>query len=274
VSLSRAGGPDLFVVEAVTFAYRGSSVPVLACADLRVPRGERVCVVGRNGSGKSTLLYLLGLLCEEGPQEGRIVCHLPGREAIGYDQLTAAGRGELRGRRFGFVLQDAYLLPQLSCVENLALPLLLQGRGPEEALARAAGFLREAGGDALAGLADRQVDTLSGGQRRMVGVLRAIIHDPDVVFADEPTQSLDVNYGPRVLDLLETWQRGGARDRPRTLMLVLHEPGVICERADAVVVLGPGGPRQASPIPLGEIERRARADGNTPAEQIRRWISE
>ncbi|MFO0878202.1 MAG: ATP-binding cassette domain-containing protein [Gemmataceae bacterium] len=274
MSLSPAAGPDLFIVERVTFVYRGTTAQVLASADLRLPRGRRICVVGRNGSGKSTLLYLLGLLCEARLQHGRITCHLPGHDPIAYDQLTPAARNELRGQRFGFVLQDAYLLPQLTCLENLALPLLLQGTPPEAALARAAALLREAGGVDLAALADRRVDTLSGGQRRMMGVLRAILHDPDVVFADEPTQSLDVNYAPRVLNLLDAWQRAGAEDRPRTLVMVLHEPAVIHERADAVVVLGPGGPRQPSPIPLAEIERKAQADGISPTEQIRRWISE
>lgn len=267
--------PAVFEVEGVTFAYPGARARVLEGVDLRVPLGRKVCFVGRNGAGKSTLLYLLGLLCEETLAAGRIHCRLPGQERISYEELNGVRRGHLRGHRFGFVLQDAYLMPQLTCAENVAMPLLLQGWPQAEAVQKARGLLHSAGGEELGALHDRQVDTLSGGQRRMMAVLRAIIHTPDVVFADEPTQSLDANYAPRVLDLLERWQGEGSTDRPRTLLLVLHEAELVCARAERVVFLGRNGwVRAGRCFTLNEIEQEARGDGIRAAERIERWIRE
>src|SRR5262249_17986178 len=135
--------------------------------------------------------YHLGLLCEEPLQAGHITCRLPVEAPLRYDNLSPQARAALRGRRFGFALQKPYLMPQLTCAENVAMPLLLQGRPEAEALAEARKLMRQAGGEELEGKHDDQIHQLSGGQEQMVAAVRALVHGPDVVFVDEPTSNLD-----------------------------------------------------------------------------------
>lgn len=225
-----------FRLDGVRFRYPGSGRDVLAGVDLTVPAGEVVAVLGLSGSGKTTLLNLLGQLHEGGPSGG--VVSYDGHD---YSRLTAPMRSSLR-RRFGFVLQSSYLLPHLSCLRNVEIPLALAGRsGRREAVLA---LMRQAGGEALASRADAKAREVSGGERQRMAVLRAVAHDPDVVFADEPLSSLDPANRKAVLSLLRSWHAGGLAPAPgerrRTLVLVTHDYGSAFSFADRFVCLRGG----------------------------------
>lgn len=188
----------------------GSTLEVLSGVDLRVSGGEVVAILGRSGSGKSTLLNVLGLL--NGLSEGSYVI-----DGADVGRLSEARRSQLRGERFGFVFQDHVLLERRTAVENVALPLLTAGRDLyRRRMAIAADALDRVG------LADRMRSypfQLSGGQRQRVAVARALVHQPAMVFADEPTGSLDVDTGAEVLQLmLDLVASAGAG-----LVLVTHD---------------------------------------------------
>ncbi|MCC5794749.1 MAG: ABC transporter ATP-binding protein [Chromatiales bacterium] len=186
---------------------------VLDQLDLRLDAGEFAAIVGRSGSGKSTLLHLLGGL--DVPDSGQVL--LAGQDIA---RLPDAGRAALRRSRIGFVFQDFNLVPTLSVLENLLLPLQLAGRPLPESRARCESLLAEAG---LAGLSSRAPETLSGGEQQRLAVLRAVVHEPELVLADEPTGNLDLDTAQQVLDLLQRF----AADGQRTLVMVTHSPEVI-----------------------------------------------
>jgi putative ABC transport system ATP-binding protein len=186
--------------------------PALRGASLRVEAGEIVAVMGPSGSGKSTLLHCLaGILVPDGGE-----VHF-GTERI--DQMGEARRSELRRQRFGFVFQFGQLVPELSAIENVALPLLLAGRRRPEAGAAAARWFGPLGLDGLEG---RRSGELSGGQSQRVALARGLVGEPEVLFADEPTGSLDSLTGEQVMDLLVD----GARRQGTTVIIVTHEPRV------------------------------------------------
>jgi putative ABC transport system ATP-binding protein len=204
-------------------------------ADLAVDRHEIVAVMGPSGSGKSTLLYCLaGILT---PDTGEVVF-----DGARVDQLDERARTELRRRRFGFVFQFGQLVPELSAVENVALPLLLEGHARDRSRAEAAGWLGRLG---IGDLGARRPGELSGGESQRVALARALVAGPDVIFADEPTGSLDSFAGGQVMDLLVD----SARVQRTTVLLVTHDArvaayadrevvvrdGVVVDRARAVV---------------------------------------
>ena len=171
----------------------GTQLDVLSGADLSVPPGEVVAVLGRSGSGKSTLLNILGLLTDL--SGGSLL--LDGRSS---GSMTEAERSRLRGERFGFVFQDYLLMERRTALENVAEPLL---HAPRSEYQRRRTLSREM--LARVGLADRVRSypaQLSGGQQQRVAVARALVRRPTVVLADEPTGSLDPETGAQVLDLL------------------------------------------------------------------------
>jgi putative ABC transport system ATP-binding protein len=185
--------------------------PLLAvdAADLEVGAGEFVSIMGPSGSGKTTLLGLLGGL--EPPDDGEII-------VLGHDlaRLTATERARLRQHRVGIVFQSFGLISSLSVAENVALPLAFAGVPEMERLGRAAAALGDVGlGEAL----DARVDELSGGERQRVGVARALVIEPAILLADEPTGSLDDETGDLVLDLLVD----AVRQRGCSLVLVTHD---------------------------------------------------
>jgi putative ABC transport system ATP-binding protein len=191
-------------------------------ADIAVAAGEIVAVMGPSGSGKSTLLHCLaGILT---PDAGDV--WFDGRRL---DRLDDRARTELRRRRFGFVFQFGQLVPELPAVENVALPLLLGGVPRARALAAADPWFARLG---LAGLEGRRPGELSGGEAQRVALARALVTRPDVVFADEPTGSLDSLAGELVMDLLVDT----ARDQGATVVLVTHEPRVAAYADREVVV--------------------------------------
>ena len=193
-----------------TFRQGSTTVPALRGISLTVARGELVAVMGPSGSGKSTLLHLLGGL--DAPDRGTIV--VAGQRL---DALTDAERTLFRRRTVGFVFQSFNLVPTLTVEENVALPLLLDGTPLRVARPRAHACLASVG---LEGRASHMPDELSGGEAQRAAVARALIADPPVIFADEPTGSLDSRTANAVLDLL----RRAARDRRRAVVMVTHDP--------------------------------------------------
>jgi putative ABC transport system ATP-binding protein len=186
--------------------------PALRGATLTVEPGEIVAVMGPSGSGKSTLLHCLaGILT---PDAGEV--HFAGRRI---DTLGEGERSALRRDRFGFVFQFGQLVPELTAEENVALPLLLGGTRRAEALARARSWFAQLDLDGLEG---RRSGELSGGQQQRVALARGLVARPEVLFADEPTGSLDSLTGERVMDLLTE----AARAYGITVVLVTHEPRV------------------------------------------------
>jgi putative ABC transport system ATP-binding protein len=188
------------------------STPALRGADIEVAAGEVVAVMGPSGSGKSTLLHCLaGILRPDAGEvwfDGHRIDHLP-----------EAGRSRLRQGRFGFVFQFGQLVPELPVLENVMLPLLLAGQAMRSARAAAGGLLERL---ELDGLQRRRPGELSGGQAQRVAVARALVAQPAVIFADEPTGSLDSLAGEMVMDLLVDQ----AREQGGTVVLVTHDARV------------------------------------------------
>lgn len=191
-----------------TYGRGRGATRVLDGVDLEVESGELVAVVGRSGSGKSTLLHLLGGL--DHADEGSI--EVAGRLLEGLDER---GRTALRRRAIGFVFQSFHLLPELSGLENVLLPARLARNGAD-APSRARALIEELG---LADCAERLPATLSGGEQQRLAVARALVNEPSLVLADEPTGNLDEESGAAVLQLLRL-----AADRGRAVVLVTHDP--------------------------------------------------
>ena len=178
--------------------------------DLDVQAGEFLVIMGPSGSGKSTLLHLLGGI--EPPTAGEVL--LDGRSLTSSSPREHA---ELRRRRIGFVFQKFNLLPHLSAVQNVALPLILDGVPQTEALSRARAALESAG---IAHRAENRAGGLSGGEQQRVAIARALVIDPVLILADEPTGALDSQNGLHVAALLQRL----AHERKRAIVLVTHDP--------------------------------------------------
>jgi len=186
-------------------------VPALAGVDLRVGEGEFVAIVGPSGSGKSTLMHILG--CLDRPTTGTYL--LAGTDV---GRLDDDGLAELRSRRIGFVFQSYNLLPKTTAVDNVAAPLMYQGVSAGKRRKLAIEALTRLGlGDRL----DHEPTELSGGQQQRVAVARAIVTDPALILADEPTGNLDTHAGAEVMALLHELHRSG-----RTIVLITHEADV------------------------------------------------
>jgi lipoprotein-releasing system ATP-binding protein len=171
------------VVTNVTkqFPTRGEGLTVLRGVSLACELGENVAILGPSGSGKSTLLHILGTL--DRPTAGTVT--LGGEDPF---QLNEAGVASFRNRHVGFVFQDHHLLPQLSVLENVLIPTLAEGRPDEATVARARDLLARVG---LSERLEHRPAELSGGERQRVGVARALIRQPKLILADEPTGNLD-----------------------------------------------------------------------------------
>ena len=200
-------------MEGVKRHYRTGDTVVRALdgVDLRIREGEFVAIMGPSGSGKTTMMNLLG--CLDTPTEGRY--RLDGCDVGSLDDDRLS---EIRNRKIGFVFQAFNLLPRLSALENVALPLSYAGVGKEERLLRAAEALQRVG---LAGRAEHRPDELSGGQRQRVAVARALVNHPAIILADEPTGNLDSATTDEVMKLFDAIHRKG-----NTILLVTHEEEV------------------------------------------------
>jgi putative ABC transport system ATP-binding protein len=222
------------VVEARDVVLSFGETPALRGASLAAAPGEILAVMGPSGSGKSTLLHCLaGILV---PASGEV--WFDGRRV---DALNETQRSALRRDRFGFVFQFGQLVPELTAEENVALPLLLGGVRRAEALRRAQTWFERLGLDGLGG---RRSGELSGGQAQRVALARGLVTGPEVLFADEPTGSLDSLTGEQVMDLLVA----SAREQGTTVILVTHEPRVAAY-ADREVIVRDG--RVTAPVPQG-----------------------
>ena len=196
--------------------------PALRGASLSVAAGEIMAVMGPSGSGKSTLLHCLaGILI---PDSGEV--WFAGRRV---DTLGEAERSALRRDRFGFVFQFGQLVPELTAEENVALPLLLAGARRAAALADARPWFARLG---LDGLEQRRSGELSGGEAQRVALARGLVARPEILFADEPTGSLDSLTGEHVMKLLTA----AAREQGTTVVLVTHEPRVAAYAGREVIV--------------------------------------
>lgn len=182
---------------------------VLKDIDLEVTRGEFISITGRSGSGKSTLLYQLGLL--DYPNSGTIII-----DGVDVSKLNEDQRVGFRLKELGYVFQDYALVPELTALENVAVPLLMQGHNKKEAYKRSEEALRKINmEERLSSLPSR----LSGGEQQRVSIARAIAHDPKIIFADEPTANLDSETADTVLQTFLELNRQG-----QTIVMVTHEP--------------------------------------------------
>jgi putative ABC transport system ATP-binding protein len=209
---------------AKTYDTGGAKVLALRGVDLSIERGEFVAVMGPSGCGKSTLLNLLAGL--DRPTAGEV--WLDGQRI---DELSETELARLRRRKLGFVFQFFNLVPTLSAVENVELPLLLVGQPRSKARTSAGALLGDLG---IPGKQRAAPAELSGGEQQRVALARALANTPEIVLADEPTGNLDSAAAREVLGLLRQ-----ARDRGRTLLLVTHDASV-ASAADRVVTLRDG----------------------------------
>jgi putative ABC transport system ATP-binding protein len=192
----------------------GSAAGVTAVrgVDLAVEEGEFVAITGASGSGKSTLLHMLGGITR--PSAGRVLL-----EGVDLATLDDDALAEIRRRRIGFVFQRYNLLPELSLAENVALPLVLDGVSEARCRDAARQALEAVG---MAHRAEHRPDALSGGEQQRGAVARALVTDPAILLADEPTGALDSVNSANVLELLQRL----VRDRHQTVILVTHDTGI------------------------------------------------
>jgi putative ABC transport system ATP-binding protein len=207
-------GTPAIEVEVVERTYgRGDSeVHALQRVSLSVAKGEFVAIMGPSGSGKSTLLNLIGAL--DRPSAGRVLAG--GRDIAALNAREAA---RYRRREVGFVFQSFNLLPRLTVLENVALPLMFEGVVPAERDRKARGLLEDLG---LGGRLQHKPGTLSGGEKQRVAIARALVNDPRVLLADEPTGNLDSKNAQAAMELLVELNR----TRRQTIFLITHEAEV------------------------------------------------
>jgi putative ABC transport system ATP-binding protein len=210
------------LLEGTGLSKAFGQTPALSDAGLCVDAGEIVAIMGPSGSGKSTLLHILAGIVR--PDSGRVVF-----DARDVTAMSDAERSNLRLREFGFVFQFGQLVPELPCVENVALPLRLEGVRRREAERRALEWLERL---EVRDVAHHRPGQVSGGEGQRVAVARALVSEPRVLFADEPTGALDSLNGERVMRLLTA----AAHEAGAAVVLVTHEPRVAAYSDREVVV--------------------------------------
>ncbi|HZU93784.1 MAG TPA: ABC transporter ATP-binding protein [Microbacterium sp.] len=215
----------VLVAHALTKSY--GATRALAGVDLAIARGESVAIMGASGSGKTTLLHVLAGIIT--PDSGSVTFHPSAGGAIELTGMGESARSRLRRERLGFVFQQGLLIPELTAVENVALASMINGVKRADAVQHAASWLGALG---LAGMEDRRIGELSGGQAQRVAIARAQATGAELVFADEPTGALDSHTSREVMDAL-LWSTTG---QGRTLVVVTHDRDVAarCSRTIAV----------------------------------------
>lgn len=215
------------VLEATGLTKNYASTRALAGVDLNVRRGESLAIMGASGSGKTTLLHVLaGIVAPDAgavrftPASGAPIDVTGGSEGV---------RSRLRRERFGFVFQQGLLIPELTAIENIALAVMINGTGRRAATEHAAGWMASLG---LAGMEERRIGELSGGQAQRVAIARAQVTGAELIFADEPTGALDSQTSADVMNAL-LWSTTG---QGRTLVVVTHDADVAarCSRTVSV----------------------------------------
>ena len=213
------------IISAINVKKSFGATPALQGATLEVASGEIVAIMGASGSGKSTLMHCLAGIFK--PDSGEI--WFDGKRL---DQMDETARTGLRRTAFGFVFQFGQLVPELTAEDNIALPLLFNGINRNEAYAKAAAWFEQLG---LKGMEKHRSGELSGGQAQRVALARAMVTQPRVLFADEPTGSLDSLNGEKVMDLLVDT----ARKHGTTVILVTHDAR-IAANADREIMVRDG----------------------------------
>jgi len=224
---SSASSNEVLVATDISRQYSQGdlSVDVLESLSLTIKRGDRIGIVGASGSGKSTLLHLLGGL--DKPTSGKVV--IAGQDL---SKLSQRARGALRNKHVGFVYQFHHLLPEFTALENVSMPLLIRKNAVAHANEKAAHLL------ARVGLGDRQrhkPSELSGGERQRAAIARALVNDPQVVLADEPTGNLDEGTADKVYELLLELNQEFA-----TSFLIVTHDTKLAARMDTVLTLTHG----------------------------------
>ena len=225
--------------EDLTKVYGSGSTAVVALdhVSFTVAPGEFVAIMGPSGCGKSTLLHLLGGL--DLPTSGRVLL-----DGVDLSSLDDSALSVLRRQKIGFVFQFYNLIPVLSAVENVGLPLMLHGEADGEARARA--WLERVG---LGDRASQKPDQLSGGQQQRVALARALVAEPSLILADEPTGNLDSHAADEMLGLL----RRAVADWGRTVVMVTHDPRMAIQ-ADRVVLMRDGAIVDDAPVGRRTVE--------------------
>ncbi|MGM9916676.1 ATP-binding cassette domain-containing protein [Anaerotignum sp.] len=219
------------------------SIRAIDGVSLNIRQGEVCCLFGKSGSGKSTLLNLIAGL--EKPTEGKILFHKKHIERMDEDQLA-----NFRRQYVGFVFQSYNLLPTLTALENVTLPLIFKGVPVKERNERAMEMLKAVG---LEERAKHKPFEMSGGQQQRVSIARAFVNEPPVVFADEPTGNLDTKTTYEMMDLIT----GMAKKNNQTLVIVTHDLE-LAEYADRIVVLQDGK--------IEKIQKKLRGKGESVYE--------
>lgn len=204
------------VLEAIgirkKFVKDSKEIEVLKGIDLEIRRGELITISGPSGAGKSTLLHILGTL--DRPTEGEVIIEGKRVSSLNEEELS-----EIRNRRIGFVFQFYHLLGDFSLIENVAMPLMIRGMKKKEAFSRASEYLRIFG---LDGRRDHKPSELSGGEQQRAAIARALVTEPAIVFADEPTGNLDRKNGLIVIDYLVR----ANYELKETIVIVTHDPEI------------------------------------------------
>jgi putative ABC transport system ATP-binding protein len=220
--------PNVASVERLSKIYRkpGTQVEVAALRDVSIDfeQGQYTAIMGASGSGKSTLMNILG--CLDQPTSGRYVLG-----GLDISQLPDDNLSEIRSQRIGFVFQNFNLIQQLTVLENLEVPMFYLGIPPAERHRRAMELADRVG---LADRSDHRPQQLSGGQQQRVCIARALINDPLILLADEPTGALDSKTGQAILNLFDELVKSG-----RTVLIVTHDPNV-ANRCQRVIQLHDG----------------------------------
>lgn len=214
IKMKSKSGENVIEVDHIKKVYMTKKIEYVAIKDVSISlkKGEFVSVLGPSGSGKTTLMNLIGTL--DRPTHGRILLDGIDVSSLNDNQLAA-----IRNRKIGFIFQSYNLVPYLSVMQNVLLPLMVEGRDNPETIEKAKGLLTEIG---IGNQLDKKPNELSGGQQQRVAIARALINDPPIILADEPTGNLDSHTADAVLNLLVKV----CKEKSTTILIVTHDPDV------------------------------------------------
>ena len=206
------------------YKLEGTTVKAICDISLAIDKGESCAIMGPSGSGKSTLMHIIG--CLDQPTTGKYL--LAGKDV---SRLSETELAQVRSKKIGFVFQSFNLIPRVTTLDNVILPLVYAGEKAENRRTKAANALEKVG---LEKRIDHSPNQLSGGEQQRVAIARALINDPDLILADEPTGNLDTKTGDEIMEILTTLNKKG-----HTLIIVTHEEE-IAQHAKRVIRLRDG----------------------------------